>query len=75
MAEVSESNIDQVEETTLEENTNSSTANTFTKDKILKSNKYRHKVDLVNALLDKSKTYTLPEVDTLLESFLKGAAK
>jgi cobalamin biosynthesis Co2+ chelatase CbiK len=50
MAEVSESNIDKVEETTLEENTNSSTANTFTKDKILKSNKYRHKVDLVNAL-------------------------
>ncbi len=45
---------------------------TFTKQALLKSIRYRHKTDLIKALLDDGKTYTLKEVDNLIKKFLKG---
>lgn len=48
------------------------TVNTFTKEQILNSKKYIHLKDLVNVLLSDSKTYTLVEVDKIIEDFKKG---
>ena len=45
---------------------------TFTKQALLKSNRYRHQTDLLKALLDDGKFYSLKEVDSLIENFLKG---
>lgn len=46
--------------------------NTYTKDQIILSEKYAKRRDLVNALLDDDKEYTLEEVDTMMDKFLKG---
>lgn len=46
--------------------------NTYTKEQILLSNKYVKRRDLINALLDDDKEYTIQEVDTMMEKFLKG---
>lgn len=55
--------------------TNSNVVVTFTKEQILKSKKYMHHVDLINAFLDKDKTYSLQDVDKILDNFLKGDVK
>jgi len=56
--------------------TNSETVeSTFTKEQILKSKNYRHKRDLINALLVNGKSYTLTTVDEMIENFLKGDVK
>ncbi len=47
-----------------------STAPTFTKERLLKSKRYREKVDLINALLEAGKEYTLDEVDARIEEFM-----
>jgi len=47
----------------------------FSKTKILKSKRYRFRVDLLNVLLDDSKEYTFDEVDALIEKFMKGKVK
>lgn len=39
----------------------------FSKQAYLDSNEYRHRRDLIDALLDDNKTYTLDEVKTLVE--------
>lgn len=44
----------------------------FTKEKILKMDKYKNRVDLLNVLLATDKVYSYKEVDTLLEKFMKG---
>jgi hypothetical protein len=43
----------------------------FTKSQLVKSQKYQNKRDALNALLDE-KSYTLKEVDEILNDFLKG---
>lgn len=48
------------------------TENTYTKDQILMSEKYAKRRDLVNALLEDDKEYTIAEVDEMMEKFLKG---
>lgn len=48
------------------------TENTYTKDQILMSEKYAKRRDLVNALLEDDKEYTITEVDAMMEKFLKG---
>ena len=45
-------------------------APTFTKDRLAKSKRYREKVDLINALLEEGKEYTLDEVDARIEEFM-----
>lgn len=47
----------------------------FGKEQILASAKYRSRRDLINALLDGRGTYTLAEVDRMIESFMKGKVK
>lgn len=44
----------------------------YTKDQIAASQKYSNRKDLINALLNDDKTYTLDEVDKLIEKFMKG---
>lgn len=43
----------------------------FTKDQLLKAGKYRGQQDLLNALLADDTTYTLAEVEKLVQDFLK----
>ena len=49
--------------------------NTYTKQAILNSKKYVRQKDLINALLDNGKKYTLKEVDSIIEKYLKGVIK
>jgi len=44
----------------------------FTKDQLLKSQKYLYRRDALNALLDSSKTYSFAQVDEILKKFDKG---
>ncbi len=48
---------------------------TYTKQAILNSERYYTKKDLVNALLDNDKKYTLQEVDSIINKYLKGVIK
>lgn len=45
---------------------------TFSKAQLMTSKRYRDKTDLVDALLIDGKTYTMDEVDEIIENFLKG---
>lgn len=47
----------------------------FTKEQILASKKYSNRRDALGAVLVDSKTYTLEQVDSLLEKFMKGKVK
>ncbi len=47
----------------------------FTKEQILKSQKYVGKKDILSTLLDASKTYTFSEVESIIEKFMKGRVK
>lgn len=48
---------------------------TYTKDQVAISQRYANRRDLVSVLLEDGKTYTLAEVDALINKFLKGAVK
>lgn len=45
---------------------------TFVKAQIVSAKKYEDEVDIVNALLDEGKSYTLAEVDNIIDEFKKG---
>lgn len=45
----------------------------FSKEQIAKAGRYKHRQDLVNALLSAERTYTLAEVDELIDKFMNGA--
>jgi hypothetical protein len=47
----------------------------FSKEQILASARFANKRDLVTALLDKDKSYTLETVDNLIEKYMKGLVK
>lgn len=47
----------------------------FTKEQILASEKYANRRDLLDALLDKGKTYKIETVDNMIEKFMKGKVK
>lgn len=47
----------------------------FTKEQILWSKKYANRRDVLGAILEDGKQYTLTEVDTLLDKFMKGKVK
>lgn len=47
----------------------------FSKAQLLTSQKYAHRRDLIGALLEDDKVYTLHEVDALIEKFMKGKVK
>ncbi len=48
------------------------TAQAFSREQILESKRYRDQRDLLMELLEGGKEYTLAQVDTLLETFMKG---
>ena len=47
----------------------------FGKGQIVASEKYRNQRDLVDALLEKDKKYTIATVDNLIEKYRKGQVK
>lgn len=50
-------------------------AYTHSKEQLLKALKYATYKDLLGALLDDNRMYTLEEIDTLIENFMKGEVK
>lgn len=48
---------------------------TFAKEQLVNSNKYRDNIDALNVVLDDEKQYTFGEVDKLLKSFYEGGKK
>lgn len=47
----------------------------FTKQQVLASARYRYRRDLVSALLDDGRTYTIAEVGQMVDSFMKGKVR
>jgi len=47
----------------------------FSKEQILASDRYANRRDLVDALLDEDKSYTMKTVDNLVEKYMKGQVK
>lgn len=47
----------------------------FSKEQILASARYRNRRDLVAALLDDRKEYTIEEVEEVINGFMKGKVK
>mgnify|MGYP000341509780 FL=1 len=47
----------------------------FSKEQILASDRYANRRDLVDALLDTDKSYTLETVDNLIDKCMKGQVK
>ena len=47
----------------------------FTKEQILASKKYANRRDALGAILADGKEYTVEQVESLLEKFLKGKVK
>lgn len=45
------------------------------KEQLLRSNRYANQRDLIGALLEDDKQYTLAEVDTAIDNFMKGKVK
>lgn len=50
-------------------------AATYKKEQLVASKRYANRRDLIRALLDSGKHYTLDEVDRLIESYMKGQVK
>lgn len=48
------------------------TATAYTKEQLLASRRYANRRDVISALLDDGKTYTLSEVEKLMNRFMKG---
>lgn len=48
---------------------------TFSKEQLVKSQKYTHRCDALNALLDDEKQYTFAQVDKVLKDFDEGGKK
>lgn len=51
------------------------TEETYTKEAILRAKEYSIKKDLVNALLEDDKKYTIKQVDSIINKYLKGVIK
>lgn len=58
-----------------EKKTVENTESKFTKEQIVNSKKYVEDSDIVRALLEDGKTYTIKEVDNIIEKFRKGKVK
>lgn len=49
--------------------------NKFTKEQLIESKRYADHVDVLVALLDDGKAYTLAEADEIIEAFMKKEVK
>lgn len=47
-------------------------AATYTKEQLAASKRYANRRDLIRALLENGKAYTLKEADALIEKYMKG---
>lgn len=47
----------------------------YSKEQIVNSNKYANRKDLLNSLLEDSRSYSFEEVDTVVDNFMKGTVK
>lgn len=47
----------------------------FTRQQVLESARYKGRRDLVSALLDGSRRYTVAEVDRMVDQFMKGKVR
>lgn len=47
----------------------------FTKDKLIGSKKFANRRDVLNAVLEDGREYTIAETDKLIEDFMKGEVK
>ena len=50
-------------------------ATAYTKAQLTASKRYVNRRDIISALLDDGKTYTLDEVDALINKYMKGKVK
>lgn len=48
---------------------------TFTKLQLINSKKYKHRVDLLEVLLQDDKRYSISDVDKEIHKFMKGSVK
>lgn len=48
---------------------------TFSKSQIVKSKRYYKNRDLLSAILDESESYSLKDIDSKIENFLKSEVK
>lgn len=62
-----------VEETA--EETAAKVENTFNKAQLLSTRRFAGRRDLLNALLDENKSYTVQTVEEMIENYLKGKVK
>lgn len=51
------------------------TAAIYSKEQLVVSKKYATKRDIISALLENGKSYTLDEVDALIKKYMKGKVK
>ena len=51
------------------------TVSKYSKEQILASARFANRRDLVDALLDEDKSYTMKTVDNLVEKYMKGQVK
>lgn len=54
---------------------NENAAAEFSKQQLVESRKYANRRDLLKALLEDGKTYTIAEVDAAIEKFMKGKVR
>ncbi len=47
----------------------------YTKDQLIRSEKYRNQRDLLSALLDGKKAYSVEEAEEIMNQFMKGRVK
>lgn len=47
----------------------------YSKEQLAASKRYATKRDIISALLENGKTYTLAEVDALIEKYMKGKVR
>lgn len=47
----------------------------FSKEDLIRSKAYRHRRDLLDALLEDGKQYTIQEVENKINRFMKGAVE
>lgn len=51
------------------------TAAIYSKEQLVGSKKYATKRDIISALLENGKSYTLDEVDALIKKYMKGKVR
>lgn len=47
----------------------------FNKIQLLKSNKFKHNIDLLHVILEDDVLYTIKDVDNLIKKYMKGVVK